>query len=325
MRASKDPSFQLTEVSSPRGGSPSAPAIWCAMGSVYLIWGSTYLAIRIAIETLPPFLMAAIRFLIAGGILYLIRWLRGDAAATRSEWSSATIIGILLLVGGNGGVVWAEQRVASGVAALLVGTAPLWMVLIESLNPTGRRPTQWAILGIILGFVGIAVLIVPSQLTGQREEVDIIGASVLIFSSLSWATGSLYSRHATLPSSPLLGTAMEMLGGAAGLLLLSFLTGEFSRLTLANISTRSIGGMVYLIIFGSWVGLSSYTWLLRVAPTPLVFTYAYVNPVVAVLLGHLLAAEPLTVQIIIAATIVVGSVALTTISQQASFRSKRQQ
>jgi len=295
------------------------------MGSVYLIWGSTYLAIRIAIETLPPFLMAAIRFLIAGGILYLIRWLRGDAAATRSEWSSATIIGILLLVGGNGGVVWAEQRVASGVAALLVGTAPLWMVLIESLNPTGRRPTQWAILGIILGFVGIAVLIVPSQLTGQREEVDIIGASVLIFSSLSWATGSLYSRHATLPSSPLLGTAMEMLGGAAGLLLLSFLTGEFSRLTLANISTRSIGGMVYLIIFGSWVGLSSYTWLLRVAPTPLVFTYAYVNPVVAVLLGHLLAAEPLTVQIIIAATIVVGSVALTTISQQASFRSKRQQ
>jgi drug/metabolite transporter (DMT)-like permease len=292
------------------------------MGSVYLIWGSTYLAIRIAIETLPPFLMAAIRFLIAGGILYLIRRSRGDAPPSRSEWTSAIIIGILLLVGGNGGVVWAEQRVASGVAALLVGTAPLWMVLIESLNPGGRRPSRWAILGIILGFVGIAVLIIPSQLAGHREEVYLIGAFVLIFSSLSWATGSLYSRHATLPSSPLLGTAMEMLGGGAGLLLLSFLAGEFRRLNLADISGQSLGAMVYLMIFGSWVGLSSYTWLLRVAPTPLVFTYAYVNPVVAVILGHLLAAEPLTLQIVIAAAIVVGSVALTTISQQASVRSK---
>ena len=317
-----DPLFQSTEVSNSGGPSPSSFAIWCAMGSVYLIWGSTYLAIRFAIETIPPFLMAAIRFLIAGGILYLIRRSRGDGVPSRSEWYSAIIIGILLLVGGNGGVAWAEQHVASGVAALLVGTAPLWMVLIESLNPTGRRPSQWAIMGIILGFVGIAVLIVPSQLTHHTEGVDIIGASVLIFSSLSWATGSLYSRHAALPSSPLLGTAMEMLGGGAGLLLLSFLSGEFSRLNLANISVRSLGGMVYLMIFGSWIGLSSYTWLLRVAPTPLVFTYAYVNPVVAVILGHLLAAEPLTLQIIVAATIVVGSVALTTISQQASIRSK---
>jgi drug/metabolite transporter (DMT)-like permease len=309
-------------VSKKKSNPPSSVAIWAAMITVYIIWGSTYLGIRIAIETLPPFLMAAIRFLIAGGILYLIRRSRGDAAPSRSEWTSATIIGILLLVGGNGGVVWAEQRVASGVAALLVGTAPLWMVLIESLNPAGRRPSQWAILGIILGFVGIAVLIVPSQLTGHREEIDLIGASVLIFSSLSWATGSLYSRHATLPSSPLLGTAMEMLGGGAGLLLLSFLSGEFGRLNLADISARSLGGMIYLIIFGSWIGLTSYTWLLRVAPTPLVFTYAYVNPVVAVILGHLLAAEPLTLQIIVAAAIVVGSVALTTISQQASVRSK---
>jgi drug/metabolite transporter (DMT)-like permease len=292
------------------------------MISVYILWGSTYLAIRVAIETLPPFLMAATRFLIAGGILYLMRRSRGDAAPSRSEWTSAIIIGFLLLLGGNGGVVWAEQRVASGVAALLVGTAPLWMVFIESLNPAGRKPSRWAILGIVLGFVGIAVLIGPSQLTGSRAEIDMIGAVILIFSALLWATGSLYSRHATLPSSPLLGTAMEMLGGGAGLLFLSFLSGEFSRLNLANISARSVGGMVYLIIFGSWIGLTCYTWLLRSAPTPLVFTYAYVNPVVAVLLGHLLAAEPLTLRIIIAATIVVGSVALTTISQHASLRSK---
>jgi drug/metabolite transporter (DMT)-like permease len=301
---------------------PSSFAIWSAMTSVYIIWGSTFLAIRFAIETIPPFLMAAIRFLIAGGTLYVIRRSRGDAAPSRGEWRATGIIGILLLVGGNGGVVWAEQYVASGVAALLIGAAPLWMVLIEFLNPQGRRPSRWAILGVILGFVGIAVLIGPSQLTGSEGEVNIIGAGVLIFSSLFWATGSLYSRHATLPSSPLLGTAMEMLGGGAGLLLLSVLTGEFNRLDLTHVSARSLGGMAYLIVFGSWIGLTSYTWLLRVAPTPLVFTYAYVNPVVAVLLGHLLAAEPLTLQIIIAATIVIGSVALTTISQQASIRSK---
>ena len=292
------------------------------MISVYLIWGSTYLAIRIAIETIPPFMMAAIRFLIAGGILYVIRRARGDARASRSEWRSAVLIGILLLVGGNGGVVWAEQRVASGIAALMVGTAPLWMVLIDSLHPEGRKPNRWAILGIFLGFVGITVLIGPPQVIGHGEEIDLIGAFVLIFATLSWAAGSLYSRQAKLPSSALLGTAMEMLAGGGALLLLSFLTGEFRNLNLAHLSVRSLGGMAYLIVFGSWIGLTSYTWLLRVAPTPLVFTYAYVNPVVAVLLGYLLASEPLTVHILIAATIVVGSVALTTVSQQAFLRKK---
>jgi len=316
--------FDVMSLSGTNTAHPSPVAIWSAMSSVYVFWGSTYLAIRIAIETLPPFLMAATRFLIAGGILYLIRRSRGDAAPSRSEWTSAIIVGVLLLVGGNGGVVWAEQWVASGVAALLVGTVPLWMVLIESLNPTGRRPSPWAILGIIVGFVGIAVLIGPSQIVGHGEKVDLIGALVLILAALSWAVGSLHSRHAALPSSPLLGTAMEMLGGGAGLLLLSFFSGEFSRFNLAHISARSLAGMVYLIIFGSWVGLTCYTWLLRVAPTPFVFTYAYVNPVVAVLLGHLLASEPLTLQIGLAATMVVGSVALTTISQRASTRSKRQ-
>jgi drug/metabolite transporter (DMT)-like permease len=165
------------------------------------------------------------------------------------------------------------------------------MALIDSLHPGGRKPNRWAILGIILGFSGISVLIGPPQVTGHGEEIDIIGALVLIFSSFFWAVGSLYNRQAKLPSSPLLGTAMEMLAGGGALLLLSFLTGEFSRLDLAHISVRSLAGMVYLIIFGSWIGLTSYTWLLRVAPTPLVFTYAYVNPVVAVLLGHLLASE----------------------------------
>jgi drug/metabolite transporter (DMT)-like permease len=301
---------------------PSSVAIWTAMITVYLVWGSTYLAIRFAIETLPPFLMAAARFLIAGTILYLIRRGQGDAVPSRVEWRSASIIGILLLVGGNGGVVWAEQRVPSGVTALIVGIAPLWMVLIDVLHPAGRRPGRWAILGLVLGFIGLSVLIGPSQIAGHGEDIDLIGAIVIILAALFWAIGSLYSRQAKLPSSPLLGTAMEMLAGGAGLLLLGFFTGEFSRFNLDTVSVRSISGMAYLIVFGSWIGLSSYTWLLRVAPTPLVFTYAYINPVVAVLLGHLIASEPLTLQIVIAATIVVGSVVLTTISQQASFRPK---
>lgn len=302
--------------------SPTSIAIWSAMISVYIIWGSTYLAIRFAIETIPPFMMAATRFLIAGGILYGLRRYQGNAAPTRSEWRSAAFIGFFLLVGGNGSVVWAEQWVLSGMAALLVGTAPLWMVLIDVLHPTGRRPGRWAILGLVLGFVGISVLVGPSQIMGYGEKVDLVGSVVLILAALSWAVGSLYSRQAPLPSSPLLWTAMEMLAGGAGLLLLGVLTGELSQLTLATISTRSLMGVVYLILFGSWVGLTSYTWLFRVAPTPLVSTYAYVNPVVAVLLGHLLAEEPLTLQIMLAAAIVVGSVALTTVSQHAFFRSK---
>jgi drug/metabolite transporter (DMT)-like permease len=309
-------------VSKKKNNPPSSVAIWAAMITVYIIWGSTYLAIRFAIETIPPFLMAGVRFLIAGTILYLIRRARGDGRPSRGEWRSASIIGILLLVGGNGGVVWAEQKVASGVTALLVGVAPLWMVLIDALHPGGRRPSRWAILGLVLGFVGISLLVGPSQVIGQGDNVDFVGAVVLILSSLSWAVGSLYSRQAPLPSSPLLWTAMEMLAGGVGLFLLGFLTGELKQLDLTTLSSQSLTGMAYLIVFGSWVGLTSYTWLFRVAPTPLVATYAYVNPVVAVLLGHFLATEPLTPQIVIAATIVVGSVALTTISQQASVRSK---
>jgi drug/metabolite transporter (DMT)-like permease len=303
--------------------SPTSIAIWAAMISVYTIWGSTYLAIRFAIETLPPFLMAGARFLIAGSLLYAGRRIRGDGAPSRLEWRSAAIIGILLLVGGNGGVVWAEQWVVSGVTALLVGTAPLWMILIDVLHPAGRRPSRWAILGLVFGFVGIGVLIGPPQTGSHGGNVDLIGAVVLILASLSWAMGSLYSRQAPLPSSPLLGTAMEMLAGGAGLFLLGILTGEFHQLNLANISVRSLMGWGYLIVFGSWIGLTSYTWLLRAAPTPLVSTYAYVNPVVAVFLGHFLGAEPLTFQMLIAATIVVGSVALTTITRQALLQSKK--
>ncbi len=284
--------------------------IWSALIAIYIVWGSTYLAIRFAVETLPPFLMAAVRFLIAGAVLYAWRRLRGDPAPTKVEWRSAAIIGLFLLLGGNGCVVWAEQRIVSGVAALLVGTVPVWMVLIESIHPSGPRPGWITITGIILGFAGITVLISPWQMAENGYTLDLMGSLAVLLAALLWSVGSLYSREAPLPESPLLGTSMEMLVGGGALLLLGTLTGEWSRLDLASVTPRSLWGLIYLIVFGALVGFVAYTWLLRVAPTPLVATYAYVNPLVAILIGNLLAQEPLTVQIVLSALTIVSSVFL---------------
>lgn len=302
--------------SSEKPGSPSSFFIWSAMISVYMVWGSTYLAIRFAVQTMPPFLMAGVRFLIAGSVLFIIRQAFGDPRPSWKEWRSASVIGIFLLVGGNGGVVWAEQWVASGVTALLVGTAPLWMILIDMLHPDGRRPNRWSILGVGLGFIGIVILIDPLQSVSSKETIDPVGAGVLVLASLLWSVGSLYSRQAKLPPSPLLGTGMEMLTGGLGLLLLGILTGELGRVSLLSISKASWLGWLYLVVFGSWIGFTAYTWLLRSAPTPLVSTYAYVNPIVAVLLGYFLAEEVLTFRIFVSALMVVGSVALISITQQ---------
>ncbi len=296
--------------------SPSSLFIWLAMISVYVVWGSTYLAIRLAVQTMPPFLMAGVRFIIAGSVLYLCRRMLGDPNPSLAEWRSAAIVGLFLLVGGNGGVVWAEQRVPSGIAALLVGTSPLWMILIDRFLPSGRRPHRWAFLGVGLGFLGIVVLMDPFQSISATEIIDSNGAGILLGASFLWSIGSLYSRQAQLPPSPLLGTGMEMLTGGLGLILLGILTGEMGRLHLSSISRASWVGWLYLIVFGSWIGFTAYTWLLRSAPTPLVSTYAYVNPIVAVLLGYILAEELLTFRIALAASMVVGSVALISISQQ---------
>jgi len=284
--------------------------IWLALIAVYIAWGSTYLAIRFAVETIPPFLMAGFRFLVAGAILYTWRRVAGDPTPTRIQWRSASIVGLLLLLGGNGGVVWAEQRVASGIAALIVGSAPLFMVLIDALRPGGQRPNWQTGSGVLVGFLGIALLIGPSQWTGNGLQLDNIGVLVLLLASILWATGSLYSRNAQLPSSPLLGTGMEMLAGSAGLFILGTLTGEWGRLELTAIAPRSLWGLLYLITFGALVGFAAYTWLLRVAPTPLVATYAYVNPLIAIFLGNLLAKEALTPRLLIAALVIVSAVAL---------------
>jgi len=298
--------------------SPSSLAIWAGMLSVYIAWGSTYLAIRFAVQTMPPFLMAAARFLIAGVVLFIVRRALGDVAPSGREWRSAAVIGFLLLLGGNGGVVWAEQRVNSGHAALMVSAAPLWMVLIDLLRPGARRPGWPAIAGVLVGFVGVMLLIGPGASSADR--LDPLGTVVLILATISWAVGSLYSRQAALPVSPLLGTSMEMVIGGLAFVALGTLTGEWGRLNLPAISRESWLGLGYLIVFGAWLGFGSYMWLLRVAPTSLVSTYAYVNPIVAVLMGNWLAAEPLTPRTLVAATVIVGSVALTTMASQSEKR-----
>lgn len=288
-------------------------AVWAAMLAVYIAWGSTYLAIRFAVETMPPFLMAGVRFLIAGSVLFVFRRLAGDPLPRRVEVRSAGIVGLFLLLGGNGAVVWAEQTVPSGLAALMVSSSPLWMLMLEALRPKGRKPSMRALLGILLGFAGVLLLLWPGK-NGGLLQLDPWGSAALIFATLAWSFGSIYSRYATLPSSPMMGTAVEMLIGGTALMLMGSLTGEWGQVRLASISSASILGLLYLIIFGSLIGFTAYTWLLRVAPTSLVSTYAYVNPLVALVIGALIGNEEFSSRTLLAAAIILGSVALTTTS-----------
>ena len=287
-------------------------AIWSALSAVYLIWGSTYLAIRYAVETTPPFLMAGVRFIISGGFLYALRRARGDPVPRAAEWRDAVIIGIFLLVGGNGGVVWAEQFIPSALTALLVATVPLWMVLMDAIRPAGQWPGLRGIIGILVGFGGVVLLFGSSA--DDARALNLYGAAAVVFASLSWAAGSLYGRSAALPASPLLGTGMEMLSGGAVLLLLAWAAGEWG-FDLTVVSLRSAFALVYLTVIGSGAFVA-YVWLLRVAPTPLVATYAYVNPLVAVLLGHFLAQEPMTLRSLLAAALIIGSVALVSVPKR---------
>jgi drug/metabolite transporter (DMT)-like permease len=292
-------------------------AVWAAMLAVYIAWGSTYLAIRFAVETMPPWLMAGARFLIAGTVLFVFRRLSGDPLPRRIEVRSAGIVGLFLLLGGNGAVVWAEQTVPSGVAALMVSSSPLWMLLLEALRPEGQRPSVRALLGIFLGFVGVMLLLWPGK-SGGLLQVDPWGAAALVFAAVAWSFGSIYSRYAPLPSSPMMGTAVEMLIGGTALVLLGALTGELGQVKLASISTASILGLLYLIIFGSLIGFTAYTWLLRVAPTSLVSTYAYVNPLVALAIGVVLGNEAFSLRTLLAAGVILGSIALTTTAPRPS-------
>jgi len=276
--------------------------------TIYLAWGSTYLAIHYAVQSIPPFFMTGVRFLVAGLILYIWRRIAGDPAPTRRQWRSGVIIGILLLVGGIGGLTWAEQFVPSGIAALIIAATPLWVVLITAVQRGGSLPTRLTTLGVAIGIVGIFILINPLNSPGMQPGYSIISVAPLLLAALSWAIGSVYSHSADLPGSALLSTGMELLAGSAGSFLIGLLTGEGSRFNLSSISITSLAGLAYLITVGSLVGFVCYTWLLRVAPTTLVVTYAYVNPMVALLLGSLLAQEVLTVRVFWAAPLILLAV-----------------
>ncbi|HVG19150.1 MAG TPA: drug/metabolite exporter YedA [Blastocatellia bacterium] len=290
---------------------PSRLKLVLAFAAVYIIWGSTYLAIRYAIETLPPLLMAGVRFILAGAALYTWARLRGVTHSGRINWRSAAIIGGLLLLGGNGAVVLAERSVPSGLAALLIATEPLIIVLLDWARPGGARPSGRVALGVMLGLVGMVVLIGPVGIAGD-SQVRFAGAALLVVATLSWAAGSLYAARTKVADSPLMTAAAQMLAGGALLLLAGLVTGEAGRFDAGQMSLRSIAAFGYLIIFGSLVGFTSYSWLLKVTPPSLASTYAYVNPVVAVLLGWAFAGEPLTLRTMLAAAIIIAAVVIIT-------------
>jgi len=284
--------------------------IWIALLALYIVWGSTYLAIRFTVETIPPFLSAGIRFLISGAILFIWRRAAGDPVPTRRQWRSTAIVGIFLLLGGNGLVSFAEQTVPSGVAALIIGSMPLWLVGIEALRPGGVKPNKLAILGLLIGFVGIFLLVGPTELAGEGHSLNPLGVVMLLMAAFLWSVGSIYSRGADMPASSLMATGAEMLTGSIALFAVSGLTGEWGGFSFADVSLNSWLGLLYLITIGSLVGFVSYGWLLKNAPVSLVATYAYVNPLVAVFLGAWLASETINARILIAGTVIIGSVVL---------------
>jgi drug/metabolite transporter (DMT)-like permease len=288
---------------------PSRAKVLLAFAAVYLIWGSTYLAIRYAVETIPPFFMAGCRFVMAGAVLYL--WTRAGGATppARRHWAGAALLGALLLLSGNGGLCWAEQRVPSGLAALLLATIPIWMVLLDSRRKGGTKLEVRVMGGMAMGLAGLALLVGPAHLWGS-SRVNLAGAGVLMFSSFSWSFGSILSHKLKLPTSPFLAAAMEMLAGGALLLLLGVLSGEGRQLHFCAIALRSLLGLVYLIVAGSLLGFTAYLWLLRAVPTARVSTYAFVNPAVAVFLGWAVGSEVLTGRELLASATIIAGVAL---------------
>lgn len=296
---------------------PKKALVITAFAALYLIWGSTYLGIRFSIETIPPFLMAGARFVLAGMIMYAIAWSQGIGKSTWANWRTSLIIGACLLLGGNGGVTISEQYIDSGLAALIVAIVPIYIVLLGWMTGMARRPTPIMWMGLAGGFIGVAVLFGPGlhfHSVGGRNPA--IGISILLVTSFIWSAGSLYSRVAKHAPSPFLTAAQQMICGGILLLLAGIVTGELPHFHPSSISALSLGSFIYLVIIGAVVGYTAYIWLLRHCDPAKVATYAYVNPIVAVLLGTLFAGETLTARMLIAAALIIGSVALIITAQQ---------
>jgi len=287
----------------------SPTLVWTALSAVYIIWGTTYLAIRVSNQTLPPLIAAGIRFFIAGAVLYAVTVRRGDVEGdrlTRTNWIAAGLVGAGLVAGGNGLVVLAEVTLPSGIISLIIALVPLWMALVDRVLL--RRRVGWVTtFGLILGFGGAALLI---GVAGLDAGVPLSGMLIGVLASLSWTSGSLYSRNAPLPKRPLVGAGMEMMVGGAILVIAGVLRGEIPLIRFENFSAASLLALTYLITIGSWVGYTSYVWLLRNARTSLVSTYAYVNPIVAVFLGWLILDETVTLRTIAAGAVIVIAVAI---------------
>jgi drug/metabolite transporter (DMT)-like permease len=307
-----------------RSRRPSTTALIAAFAAIYLIWGSTYLGIRYAIETIPPLLMMGIRHLSAGTLLYAwARW-RGTPAPRLREWIYPAIIGPLLFLGGHGSLAWAEQRVPSGIAALLVATLPMWIVVLARASGTERHLTRSSLAGLVLGFLGVLVLFGPDALR-HNGDLNLIGAAAVLFGTFIWAAGTIYMRNVKMPDSPLLSSSMQMLTGGASLILTARLVGGSQKFHFAAVSGRSWFALAYLILFGSIIAFTAYTWLHMVAPPSRVATYAYVNPVVAVLLGWAFASEPISVYTWIAMIGILAGVALVNVgSSDKEAHSERQ-
>jgi drug/metabolite transporter (DMT)-like permease len=282
-----------------------------ALGGIYFIWGSTYLGIRIAIETLPPFLMAGTRFLIAGTGLLLFSRARGADWPTAAHWRTGAISGLLMFLCGNGAVTWAEQYVPSGMVALLVATVPLWIVLLDWISGRGAPPGLGLAFGVLWGFAGVALLVTGSEiaLAGPR---DLMGGLLVLGGAACWSVGSLVARYGSWPASAAAGNGIQMLAGGGALVLLGWICREPTNFDPSAVSAASVFAVLYLVVFGSVIGFSSYIWLLRNTTPAVASTYAYANPAVALFLGWAMAAEPLSGRTGLAAFVILSAVVIIT-------------
>jgi drug/metabolite transporter (DMT)-like permease len=290
--------------------SSTAPAwgVVAAFAAVYVIWGSTYLGIRYAVESIPPFLMAGSRNLAAGLLLYALARARSNAPPSRIEWRDAAIAGGLMLALGNGGVTWAEQVIPSSVTALLVALTPVWMVLLDWLRPGGTRPRPFVVTGLLVGFLGVALL----ARGGGNHSAPVYnwGIVALMMASIGWACGSIFNRQARKPASPLLGVAMQMIAGGALMLSFGVARGETGQFSIDRVTWLSAGSWLYLTVAGSMVGYTAYVWLLHASTPARVATYAYVNPLIAVLLGCTIGHEPFSHELSVAGLLIIAAVVL---------------
>jgi drug/metabolite transporter (DMT)-like permease len=294
---------------------PPLRAYVLAFTTIYLVWGSTYLAIRVAVESMPPFAMAAFRFLIAGVVLMAFLRLRGVAWPTARQWRDAAVSGFFLLLGGNGLVSWAEQSVPSGITALLIGTTPLFIVLADWAWPGGRRPNIVTITAMLLGFAGVAWLAAPWENT-SADHLNPAGVAVILLACVSWAIGAIYGRHVRNPAQPFMAAAAQMVAGSVSLGLAAWAHGDLAAWDTAAVTTRSWLAFAYLVIAGCLGGYTAFVWLLKNTTPARTATYAYVNPVVAVFLGWLILHEPISARTLAASAVILAAVVVITLNGQ---------